>query len=382
MASRIEVANIKLPQHIEAGVDKVYDAAVCNEGGGYGRISSDLRKYFLDSVVDDESVHPVAKASLAASIGTSLVDVKDSGGKYHPLPATQRKLTGMRAFLGSMRPDSIVLLDEKTAARNTDNPQLVGSTFFDRDATYPHIQSRVTYQFADIARVVVGEHDPCDVSLSRGPYGAENGAITLDGTNGRSEVVLKYLTGVEQYSDAVVKKTINVGVSRDQAISGFITTLYDQAPEKNTSIAYPPNVLQAFGAAVAVTVVDQQGVIEIPVMAHEGVREEFREQISHAIVSLAMRQEHREGVSETNYCCPLHGNKTHFRNRQQQIAKWSVEQLGVTLKCLDLTIDDLIPEQNAFTGDSTIGEVVNDVINHEAVEAVLRDMSLRLAAVK
>ncbi len=379
MASRTEVSQIVLPGHVEDGVNRVYESARSNPVSGYGRITGDLKQYMIDTVLDDEAVHPVAMASLVASISSSLVN-GDKTGKYHPLLATQRKLTAMRAFLGSMRPDGIVLLDDTLAIRNTDNPQLVGLTSVDYDSHFPTFKSSVSYQFADIAQAKVGEYDPFDIEFSREPLNAKDSTITLDGTYNNNEYVLRFLTGLDQYGTEKVRRTMDIGVARDGELYEYVAAMYAEDPPKNSSIAYPPTVLNALGAAVAIRAVAELHCIALPAMTHEEVRQGFREQISHTLVSLAMRQEHQEGVSETRYCCPNHGSTTSFRRRQNKIAAWSVEQLGIVLECLDLEVDDLTPEQKDITPTNSIGEVVSDVINHEAVDAVMRDLRLRLSS--
>ncbi|MBP9738748.1 hypothetical protein KBD20_03600 [Candidatus Saccharibacteria bacterium] len=379
MASRMEVSQIRLPSHIEDGITKVFDAAQANEGGGGARVRSDLRKYMIDTVVDDESVHPVAKASLAASVSTSLVDVKDSAAKYHPITVTQRKLTAMRAFLGSMRSGGIVLLKDNIAARNTENPQLVGTTTVDRESSFPRIESSVAYQFADIVSVRLSEFDPFDMEISRSDLGAKDGVITMDGTQGNPEYILKYLTGLDQYGSEKVKGSMKVGVARDAELYDYIAAVNGEEPAANTSIAYPPNVLRALGASVAVKAVSEGNLLAVPSFTHEELREEFRRELSHIIVSLAMREDHREGVDETRYCCPSHGDVTSFRRRKTQISQWTTEQLAIVLSCLDLSVDDLAPQRKRLDTTSSIGEVVSDVINHEAVDAVMRDLQLRLS---
>lgn len=378
MASRLEVSKIRLPQHVEQGVAKVYDAALANEGAGYGRVTRDLRQYMIDTVVEDDSVHPVAKASLVASVDTPLVDSTDHAAKYHPIPVTQRKLTAMRAFLSSMRPDSIVLLRDNIAMRNTDDPQLVGDTSV-ADTEFARLRSSVMYRYADIADVNIGTFDPFDIGLRRDPLQAKDGVITIDGTSRNAEYVLKFLTGVEQYGDSRVSASARIGVARDGELYDYIASLYAADPEPNTSKVYPSNILNGLAASVAVMAVSEGRNLAVPIMVNEELREEYRKQISHTIVSLAMREVHEEGVDETRYCCPSHGNQTSFRRRQNEIAQWTTEQLGIVLRCLDFSVEDLVPERKHLGLDSSIGEVISDVINHEAVDATFRELRLRLA---
>lgn len=374
MATKREIDQIQLPEYVASRVTDIYEDTADR---GYGVTTKALREYLTGSVLGDDGVHPVAKASLATAMSNSLVD-GDTERKHHPVRIAERKLNAMQALLRAMRPNSLILLESayiSAAVRNLEDPQL-HATVVEEDN---RVRAGVWLPVAGAVQVKVDSLDPYDIEISPLTQSSDFDSIHLDGNKYREDFGTERLTGVRATDDVRVNKVIPVGVARDEEIPQYIQQVLDAEPAAGTSVRAPDTVIKGLSSLIAVRSVMTGTEIELPVIEHDVFRTDFSQEIAHAIISMAARQEHREGQSYTNYCCPSHGDVTRFRSRQNKIASWTVDELGIVLDSLGMTIADIKPEPKSFDTSPKLGELVDDEINHQAVTDVFKAIEARLA---
>lgn len=369
MATKQEIEAMVLPSRITDQAN-----AICEENYGkfYGSINSALRDFIIESVIDDESIHPVAAATFASSASTSLIS---AGGinKYHPVLATERKLAAMRGLLAGMRSGEVTLLFPGVAIKNVENPQITAELSVDDSTNFQCITSNVLLPIAGAAGVGVDSDDLLDMNISRrlGIFGYREDSLLLDSSMHMRTDLIKKLTGVDKYETTVasIRKTIPVGLARGANIIDTVEKL-----KTNDSMH------QALASTVAVKLVDSDDSIPFASIGEEGTRNYVIGEISRVITGLACGDILPEGVRVERQRA-LSSESSYFRRRVNPIAGWTIEQTGVVLDCFGIEVDDLIPERANLTVNSSLTEVTRDVINHQSINETFRDLKIRLAGV-